>query len=103
LTGEPETMALHLRIKGRVQGVFYRNWLIKEAEQRGVRGWVRNRTDGSVEAVLAGEMDAVRELAKLCHQGPPKAQVETVIHIPGEFRPVAEEDFPGGFRKLPNL
>ncbi len=99
---ETETMALHLRIRGKVQGVFYRKWLIGEADRRGISGWVRNRADGSVEAVLSGEMGAVRALAAACRQGPPRAEVRDVLQIPGEYRP-EKEDFPGGFRQLPDL
>ena len=59
-------MALHLRICGRVQGVFFRRWVMEEVTRRGIRGWVRNRADGSVEAVLAGEMGAVRAMVEAC-------------------------------------
>lgn len=99
---QPETMALHLRIRGKVQGVFFRQWTVDEATRRGLRGWVRNRSDGSVEMVLSGEMSAVRDMARACRQGPPRADVRDVIQIPGEYRPT-EEDFPEGFRALPTV
>lgn len=99
---EPQMMALHLRIRGKVQGVFFRRWIQQEAESRGLRGWVRNRSDGSVEAVLSGEMAAVRALAAACRRGPPKAEVSQVIQIPGEFRPT-EDDFGAAFKVLPSL
>jgi len=102
MADEPELMALHLKIQGRVQRVFYRQWLVGEATTRGIRGWVRNRSDGSVEAVLSGEMSAVRALVQACHDGPPKAQVNRIVQIPGEYRPT-EEDFPDEFRQLPTL
>ncbi len=99
---EPQMMALHVRIRGEVQGVFFRRWVVDEATRRGLRGWVRNRADGSVEAVFSGEMAIVRAMAKACHQGPPKARVTDVIQIPGEYRP-SDEDFPAEFKILPSL
>jgi len=102
MADEPQHMALHLKIQGRVQRVFYRKWLVDQATALGVRGWVRNRSDGSVEAVLSGEMAAVRALAEACHQGPPKAEVSRVIKIPGEYSPT-EDDFPDEFHQLPTL
>ena len=51
---------LHVIVRGRVQGVWYRGWTVREAERRGLRGWVRNRRDGSVEAVFAGEQRSGR-------------------------------------------
>lgn len=102
MTDEPNTMALQVRIRGRVQGVFFRAWVVEEATRRGLRGWVRNRSDGSVEAVFSGEMGAVREMAKACRQGPPRAQVTDVVQIPGEYRP-SDEDFGETFRQLPTI
>jgi acylphosphatase len=102
MSDEPEQMALHVRIRGAVQGVFFRRWVADEATRRGLRGWVRNRADGSVEAVFSGEMNAVRTMAKVCNQGPPRARVEKVIQIPGEYRP-AEDDFSETFRILPDV
>ncbi len=102
MSGLPEPMALHVRILGAVQGVFFRRWVVDEATRRGLRGWVRNRADGSVEAVFCGDMAAVRAMAKACHQGPPRARVEKVIQIPGEYRPT-EDDFGETFRVLPDI
>ena len=62
-------------IKGRVQGVFYRNWTIETATQLGLKGWVRNRRDGSVEALFSGNPDAVNEMEQRCRRGPPAAMV----------------------------
>ena len=67
-----------LSIHGRVQGVFFRNWAIGEAEALGIRGWIRNRTDGSVEAVAFGEPQAVDDFIARCRQGSPSAQVERI-------------------------
>ncbi len=63
---------------GRVQGVGFRDWTQRQAQQRGVGGWVRNRPDGAVEAVLEGEEDAVDVLVDLLRQGPRGASVERV-------------------------
>lgn len=69
-------------ITGRVQGVFYRAWTEKQARGLGLSGWVRNRPDGSVEAVFHGPEDAVNEMLRRCHEGPPAARVEQVTAEP---------------------
>ena len=69
---------LHLRISGRVQGVGYRDALRAEALARGVSGWVRNRRDGAVEAVLQGEPAAVEAVVAWMRRGPPAARVSGV-------------------------
>jgi acylphosphatase len=70
--------ALRLRIHGRVQGVFYRAWTVRTARELGLAGWVRNRADGSVEALVQGEPVQVRQLAELARTGPPHAAVERI-------------------------
>jgi acylphosphatase len=65
-------------IEGRVQGVWFRAWTVDEASKRGLDGWVRNRRDGAVEAVFAGEDNSVDEMVQACWQGPPAAQVTNV-------------------------
>ena len=69
---------VHLRIRGRVQGVFFRATACDRARELGLGGWVRNRPDGSVEAVACGERDAVEAFVDWCHQGPPAARVDEV-------------------------
>ena len=64
-----------IRVSGRVQGVGYRDALRAEAERLGVRGWVRNRLDGSVEALLQGNHDSVKRLIDWARRGPPAARV----------------------------
>jgi acylphosphatase len=65
----------HVRAHGRVQGVFFRDSLRREAGRRGVAGWARNCADGTVEAVFEGPDDAVDALVELCRAGPGHAEV----------------------------
>ncbi len=76
----------HLIISGLVQGVWYRESLREAADAQGVTGWVRNRLDGSVEAMLQGEADRVDALIDWCRRGPPQARVEGVEIEDGEGR-----------------
>lgn len=64
-----------IRVNGRVQGIGYRDALRREAERRGVTGWVRNRADGSVEAVLQGSAGAIEEVIAWARRGPVGARV----------------------------
>jgi acylphosphatase len=65
-------------IRGRVQGVGYRAWVEHQARSRGLEGWVRNRRDGSVEALFAGPADIVADMVTSCRQGPSPAEVDAV-------------------------
>ncbi len=67
--------AKRLVMSGRVQGVGFRDWMMRTARALGVSGWVRNRADGTVEALVAGDAAAVEELLRACRRGPPLAQV----------------------------
>jgi acylphosphatase len=71
---------LHITIRGRVQGVGYRAWVESQAAACGLEGWVRNRSDGSVEAVFAGSPKLVAEMVALCRHGPPSAKVTAVLN-----------------------
>jgi acylphosphatase len=71
---------LHVTISGRVQGVGYRAWVEDRARDCDLEGWVRNRKDGSVEAVFAGPARLAAEMVALCRHGPPSARVEAVLH-----------------------
>lgn len=82
---------LHLIIHGRVQGVFFRHHSRQEAARLGLAGWVRNRPDGTVEAVAEGERSALEQFLAWCRQGPPMASVDRVdadwAGADGEARP----------------
>ena len=84
-------IAKRVLIGGRVQGVGFRAWMVREAQSLGVWGWVRNRPDGSVEAVVHGETDAVEELLRRCRRGPMLAGVRTIDESAAE--PPEEEGF----------
>ena len=71
-------------IRGEVQGVGYRYWTRRTAIARGLQGWVRNRRDGTVEAVFAGPEPAVADMVRLCRRGPEVAWVDAVDEKPAE-------------------
>jgi acylphosphatase len=72
----------HVTIRGRVQGVGYRYWLEQQARARGLEGWVRNRRDGSVDALFAGPPDVVSGMIAFCRRGPSSARVDAVEEEP---------------------
>ena len=92
-----ETVTIRVVIEGRVQGVWYRGWTVEQARARGLVGWVRNRHDGSVEALFSGSGDVVREMVEACRRGPPAAVV-TAMHA-------ASDNPPGepGFHQKPTI
>ena len=73
-----------IRVSGNVQGVFFRAWTKQQADELGISGWVRNRPDGSVEALVAGEAQAVSSIIDRMRRGPPAATVERLIEEPTE-------------------
>jgi acylphosphatase len=81
-------IACRLRIRGLVQGVFYRESMRQRAVELKVGGWVRNRIDGSVEALLQGEAADVERLTEWARRGPPAARVEAVQIEPADEEPV---------------
>ncbi|MCD6447457.1 MAG: acylphosphatase [Thermoplasmata archaeon] len=68
----------HVRIYGKVQGVWFRAHTKDIADKLGIKGWVRNVPDGSVEAVFEGDDESVEKIIEWCHRGPPLARVERV-------------------------
>ena len=91
-------MALQARltITGYVQGVGYRDWTITTARRLGLSGWVRNRTDGAVEALIVGDDRPVGQMIDACRRGPAMAEVDNV-----DIEPVDLDILPQGFTQLP--
>jgi len=79
--------AKHLIIAGRVQGVGFRDWLTALARGKNLSGWVRNRRDGTVEALLSGDPEAVEHVARACRRGPPAAIVTDISESPSNPPP----------------
>ncbi len=77
-------MRVHLIIRGRVQGVFFRQSTRTVGLDLGLRGWVRNRTSGEVEMVAEGSRDRIETLVAWCHRGPDAARVDDVERIDAE-------------------
>lgn len=76
--------AVLVRIEGRVQGVWFRGWTMREAISRGLAGWVRNRSDGSVEALFEGPESVVDAMLVACRSGPPSARVTNLTMRPAD-------------------
>ena len=91
-------MALQARvtITGRVQGVGYRAWAMETGQRLGLSGWVRNRRDGAVEALLVGDDSVVGAMIEACRRGPPMASVDEI-----DVEPVDLDILPAGFTQLP--
>ncbi len=87
-----EKVRVHAIVNGRVQGVFFRMETRKAAERHGVTGWVRNKADGSVEAVFEGEKDSVEAVVQWCSHGPASAEVNDVE--------VARQPYEGEFTRF---
>jgi acylphosphatase len=85
-----------LTISGRVQGVGYRDWALEIARRLGLTGWVRNRRDGAVEALIVGDESAVGEMIEACRRGPSLARVDEI-----DVDPVDLDILPNGFTRLP--
>lgn len=77
--------AIHAHVTGRVQGVSFRAWVRDEALARGLTGWVRNESDGSVTATISGPAAAVAEMEEALYHGPPAARVDAVRIAPAEW------------------
>jgi acylphosphatase len=74
----------HVTIHGGVQGVGYRAWVGRHAIASRLQGWVRNRRDGSVEALFSGPAETVADMVALCRRGPPSARVKAVTDQPAD-------------------
>jgi acylphosphatase len=80
----PETCQVRVSIKGRVQGVWFRGWTVREARRLGLDGWIRNLADGSVDAVFSGPKRPLRRLIELGRGGPPHAEGAAIDERPFE-------------------
>jgi len=69
-------------VRGVVQGVGFRDFVMRRAQEHGAEGWVRNRRDGSVEAVLSGPDDVVKEMLEVCRRGPHGSRVDDIAEFP---------------------
>jgi acylphosphatase len=85
-----------LTIIGRVQGVGYRDWAMTTALRLGLTGWVRNRSDGAVEALIVGNDETVGQMIEACRRGPALARVDEI-----DVEPVDLDILPDGFTQLP--
>lgn len=90
------TLQARLTIKGRVQGVGYRDWAVDTGQRLGLTGWVRNRGDGAVEALVVGDELAVGAMIEACRRGPLPARVDEI-----DAEPVDLDILPQGFVRLP--
>ena len=97
------TAIRRVTIRGRVQGVGYRAWVAHEAVRLGLEGWVRNRRDGSVEALLAGSEQAVTEMMARCRRGPSAAHVDAVVDEPARSDDLHLRSRGEGVSVLPTL
>ena len=92
MTERVSRVTVRVVISGRVQGVWYRGWTVSEASSAGLDGWVRNRRDGTVEAVFSGPSDRVDAIIETCRSGPPAARV-TGIETFDDVDPPAQSGF----------
>jgi acylphosphatase len=89
-------IARSIRVEGHVQGVWFRDWAIQAARAIGVSGWVRNRTDGSVEVYAVGEADLIERLTDRLREGSPASRVDRIDVQETELHPV------DGFTRRPS-
>jgi acylphosphatase len=80
----------HIIFRGQVQGVGFRAFVEDKAVRRGIEGWVRNRRDGTVEALFVGSAQAVREIIEACREGPQAARVDDVEERAGQTHELAD-------------
>jgi acylphosphatase len=100
MSAEPRVIR-HVMVRGRVQGVSFRAFVEHHARQRGLAGWVRNRRDGSVEAVFSGPLKSVEGMIRACGVGPLSAQVDAVDQREGTQDDLARGQSEVAFSTLP--
>ena len=88
MANTPEIRSVRVRIGGHVQGVSYRAWTRRRAEAHRLSGWVRNLTDGAVEAMFSGPADAVATMLEECRRGPRLARVH-IVEVLDDAEPLA--------------
>lgn len=96
--------AVRVVVAGRVQGVWFRGWTVDQAQAMGLDGWVRNRADGTVEAVFRGSPELVDRAAAGCWRGPPSAAVTSITISPATDLPACDIPESGaGFAQRPTV
>jgi acylphosphatase len=93
----------HVVVRGQVQGVGYRAFVEHEAHRRGLHGWVRNRRNGSVEAVFAGPRSVVEAMVEVCRRGPISARINALDHREGTEDDLMERVAGDIFSVLPTI
>lgn len=93
----------HVVVRGQVQGVGYRAFVEHEARRRSLQGWVRNRRDGTVEAVFAGPRSAVEAVVETCRRGPMSARIDAVDQREGTEADLLVRAVGDGFSVLPTI
>ena len=88
---------VHVVVSGNVQGVWYRGWTVESARALDLRGWVRNRRDGTVEAVFGGPESAIEIMLTRCHSGPSAARIDSVTAV------AWDGETGTGFYQLPSI
>ena len=94
---------VHVTIRGRVQGVGFRAFIDRQAQERALDGWVRNREDGSVEAVFSGASTAVDDILESCRMGPAGAEIEGFDIREEEAAGLIPSSRPAGFYVMPTV
>jgi acylphosphatase len=98
-----ERRFVHVTFRGRVQGIGFRAFVEKNALERALDGWVRNRRDGSVDAVFSGPAHVVEEMLALCREGPPGARIEEVELREEDAAGLIPSSRPAGFYVMPTV
>ena len=92
---------IYIKIHGRVQGIGFRWWAVKNAKEiGGISGWVRNVEDGSVEIMMSGEEDKLDRMLLACHKGPPLSRVDKVEFVVGRWSSFLPRVEGGVFRQI---